>query len=253
MAEIAAEPDPEVHALTKGSLVFAAASARSPCMGFRRSRCAHHRRGRRQSGLSELPFPVEGRVVVRDLPHPDGGAEPAPARAFCTRRRIAISFRRCARSPALIAPPVRWLDPRGDRRIAVQSLIRARSEGTDEMREAIGSDVSAPSPLCRRAAGRAAGFAAGGGLLAPWHFVLGLIHNNRFAELDRPNTLLRRADARGRRRGADPPHGRFLPRPVKARRPASDFSSPAARLLDQRHKHDQRHDQQPIEQEKTTT
>src|SRR5580704_18663332 len=43
---------------------------------------------------------------------------------------------------ALIAPPVRWHDPKGDRRIAVQFLIRARGEGTEAMREALRSDVS---------------------------------------------------------------------------------------------------------------
>src|SRR5271170_1675270 len=43
---------------------------------------------------------------------------------------------------ALIAPPVRWSDRKGDRRISVQFLIRSRGEGTDEMREALRSDVS---------------------------------------------------------------------------------------------------------------
>src|ERR1700749_3361873 len=85
---------------------------------------------------------------------------------------------------ALIAPPVRWLDARSERRIALQFLIRARGEGTAEMREALRSDVShlprfADALLAARPD------------LAPeevyWrlHFVLGIIHNNRFAELDR--------------------------------------------------------------------
>ena len=89
---------------------------------------------------------------------------------------------------ALIAPPVRWLAPDGDRRISVQFLIRARSEGTDAMREALRTDVShlrrfADALLTARPE------------LAPedvyWrlHFVLGLIHNNRFAEFDRLHTL----------------------------------------------------------------
>ncbi len=89
---------------------------------------------------------------------------------------------------ALIAPPVRWLDPRCDRRISLQFLIRARSEGTEEMRAALRNDVShlrrfADALLIARPD------------LAPeevyWrlHFVLGMIHNNRFAEFDRLNTL----------------------------------------------------------------
>jgi AcrR family transcriptional regulator len=43
---------------------------------------------------------------------------------------------------ALIAPPVLWLDPAGERYIAVQFLIRARSEGTEQIREVLRTDVS---------------------------------------------------------------------------------------------------------------
>ena len=89
---------------------------------------------------------------------------------------------------ALIAPPVRWLDPKGDRLIALQFIIRARSEGTDDMRDALTRDVS----HLRRFADA---LLAARPDLAPedvyWrlHFVLGMIHNNRFAEFDRLNTL----------------------------------------------------------------
>jgi AcrR family transcriptional regulator len=89
---------------------------------------------------------------------------------------------------ALIAPPVRWLAPASDRRISLQFLIRARGEGTEEMREALRSDVS----HLRRFADA---LLAARPDLPPeevyWrlHFVLGLIHNNRFAELDRLHTL----------------------------------------------------------------
>lgn len=89
---------------------------------------------------------------------------------------------------ALIAPPVRWMDPKGERLISVQFLIRARSEGTDQMRDILRTDVShlrrfsdALLVACPQ--------------LTPeevyWrlHFSLGLIHNNRFAEFDRLNTL----------------------------------------------------------------
>src|SRR3954469_20301209 len=43
---------------------------------------------------------------------------------------------------ALFAPPLRWGDPASDRRVSVQFIIRARSEGTAEMREALQNDVS---------------------------------------------------------------------------------------------------------------
>ncbi len=89
---------------------------------------------------------------------------------------------------ALIAPPVLWMDPKGERLVSVQFLIRARSEGTDQMRDVLRSDVShlrrfsdALLVACPN--------------LAPedvyWrlHFSLALVHNNRFAELDRLSTL----------------------------------------------------------------
>jgi AcrR family transcriptional regulator len=89
---------------------------------------------------------------------------------------------------ALIAPPVLWMDPKGERLISVQFLIRARSEGTDQMRDVLRTDVShlrrfsdALLLACPH--------------LAPeevyWrlHFTLGLVHNNRFAEFDRLSTL----------------------------------------------------------------
>ncbi|QUD87811.1 TetR/AcrR family transcriptional regulator [Phenylobacterium montanum] len=89
---------------------------------------------------------------------------------------------------ALIAPPVRWLDPKGERLISLQFLIRARSEGTEEMRQVLRNDVS----HLRRFSD--ALLAARPDLPAEevyWrlHFVLGMIHNNRFAEFDRLNTL----------------------------------------------------------------
>src|SRR3954470_4407752 len=43
---------------------------------------------------------------------------------------------------ALFAPPLRWSDPSSDRAISIQFIIRARSEGTPAMREAIQNDVS---------------------------------------------------------------------------------------------------------------
>ncbi len=89
---------------------------------------------------------------------------------------------------ALIAPPVLWMDPKGERLVSVQFLIRARSEGTHQMRDVLRSDVS----HLRRFSDA---LLAACPNLAPeevyWrlHFSLGLVHNNRFAELDRLSTL----------------------------------------------------------------
>ena len=88
---------------------------------------------------------------------------------------------------ALFAPPLKWLAPANDRRISLQFLIRARSEGTAEMRDVLRTDVThlkrfsdallAVSPLPPEE--------------VYWrlHFALGMIHQNRFAELDRLNVL----------------------------------------------------------------
>ncbi len=67
---------------------------------------------------------------------------------------------------ALFAPPLRWADPAHDRRISVQFIIRARSEGTEQMRDVLQNDVSHLAPLRRCAEGRPARPAARGRLLA---------------------------------------------------------------------------------------
>jgi AcrR family transcriptional regulator len=89
---------------------------------------------------------------------------------------------------ALFEPPMRWSKPDHDRRISVQFIIRARSEGTEAMREVLRTDVS----HLRRFADA---LMAAKPELPPeevyWrlHFVLGLTHNNRFVEFDRLHTL----------------------------------------------------------------
>lgn len=89
---------------------------------------------------------------------------------------------------ALIAPPLRWSSPGHERRVSAQFIIRARSEGTEAMREALRTDVS---HLRRFADALIAALPA----LPPeevyWrlHFTLGMIHNNRFAEFDRLHGL----------------------------------------------------------------
>jgi len=89
---------------------------------------------------------------------------------------------------ALFAPPLRWADPAHDRRISVQFIIRARSEGTAEMREALQNDVS---HLARFAEALKAARPDLPAETVYWrlHFVLGMVHNNRFVEFDRLHTL----------------------------------------------------------------
>ena len=89
---------------------------------------------------------------------------------------------------ALFEPPLRWSTPESGRGISVQFIIRARSEGTEAMREALRTDVS----HLRRFAD--ALIAARPDLPKEevyWrlHFCLGMIHNNRFAEFDRLHVL----------------------------------------------------------------
>jgi AcrR family transcriptional regulator len=183
------DPDPEVHAQTKG-LVFAAAERLFAVHGFQK--------------VSVRDITAEAGVNLASVNYHFGSKDALLFEIFKTRtaelnRARArmlheASDRHQGKPPvreilqALIAPPVRWLEPKSERRIALQFLIRARGEGTDQMREALRSDVShlrrfADALLAARAD------------LAPeevyWrlHFVLGLIHNNRFAELDRLHTL----------------------------------------------------------------
>ena len=89
---------------------------------------------------------------------------------------------------AYFAPPLRWASPDNDRRISVQFIIRARSEGTAEMREVLRNDVS---HLARFADALAAARPELPKEDVYWrlHFVLGMVHNNRFAEFDRLHHL----------------------------------------------------------------
>lgn len=85
---------------------------------------------------------------------------------------------------ALFGPPVRWTHPDHERRVSVQFLIRARSEGTKEMREVLRTDVS---HLERFSDALIAACPDMPREDVYWrlHFCLGLLHNNRFAEFDR--------------------------------------------------------------------
>jgi AcrR family transcriptional regulator len=89
---------------------------------------------------------------------------------------------------ALFEPPLRWSSVDPVRRISVQFIIRARSEGTEAMKEVLRTDVS---HLRRFADAMIVALPH----LPPeevyWrlHFTLGMIHNNRFAEFDRLHVL----------------------------------------------------------------
>ena len=89
---------------------------------------------------------------------------------------------------ALFAPPLRWSSPDHERRIAVQFIIRARSEGTEAMREVLSTDVS---HLRRFADALIAAVPNLPPEIIYWrlHFALGMLHNNRFAEFDRLHIL----------------------------------------------------------------
>lgn len=89
---------------------------------------------------------------------------------------------------ALFAPPLRWSEPANPRRVSMQFIIRARSEGTAEMREALQHDVSHLERFAQ------ALIAARPDLpreTVYWrlHFCLGLVHNCRLAEFERLNHL----------------------------------------------------------------
>jgi AcrR family transcriptional regulator len=89
---------------------------------------------------------------------------------------------------AYFAPPLRWASPDNDRRISVQFIIRARSEGTADMREVLQNDVS---HLARFADALMAARPDVPKEDIYWrlHFCLGMVHNNRFAEFDRLHHL----------------------------------------------------------------
>jgi AcrR family transcriptional regulator len=89
---------------------------------------------------------------------------------------------------ALFEPPLRWSSPEHARRISVQFIIRARSEGTEAMKEVLRTDVS---HLRRFADALIAALPHLPAEAIYWrlHFALGMLHNNRFAEFDRLHVL----------------------------------------------------------------
>ena len=89
---------------------------------------------------------------------------------------------------AYFAPPLRWASPDNDRRISVQFIIRARSEGTEDMREVLRNDVSHLARFADALMGARPDLPKED---VYWrlHFCLGIVHNNRFAEFDRLHHL----------------------------------------------------------------
>jgi len=89
---------------------------------------------------------------------------------------------------ALFAPPLRWSNPDHPRRVSVQFIIRARSEGTEAMRDVLRTDVSHLRRFADALIGALPDLAAEE---VYWrlHFALGMMHNNRFAEFDRLHVL----------------------------------------------------------------
>jgi AcrR family transcriptional regulator len=89
---------------------------------------------------------------------------------------------------ALFAPPLRWAAPGHERRIALQFIFRARTEGTAQMREALQRDVSHLERFAE-ALLRARPDLPPQDVYWRLHFCLGVLHNNRFAEFDRLRLL----------------------------------------------------------------
>jgi AcrR family transcriptional regulator len=170
-------PEAQVHAATK-ALVFNAAERLFAVHGFQK--------------VSVRDITAEAGVNLASVNYHFGSKDALLLEIF--RRRTAELNRARARMLHEASdrhhgkPPVRWSDPKANRQVSVQFLIRSRSEGTEEMREALRSDVS----HLRRFADALLKALPD---LPPeevyWrlHFVLGMIHNNRFAEFDRLHTL----------------------------------------------------------------
>ena len=83
---------------------------------------------------------------------------------------------------------MRWSDRNSDRFVSLQFLIRARSEGTEQIRELLRTDdrllsrfVDALRPVCPGKSDQ--------DLYWRLHFVLGLVHQHRTNEVDRLRTV----------------------------------------------------------------
>ncbi len=89
---------------------------------------------------------------------------------------------------ALISPPLHWSRPGHPRRIAMQFIIRARGEGGEAVREAVGKDVSHLRPFIEALAAACPDLPREE-IYWRLHFTLGMVHNNRAAEFERLHVL----------------------------------------------------------------
>jgi AcrR family transcriptional regulator len=187
--EAAIEAEEGAHAATKAA-VFAAAERLFALHGFQ--------------NVSVRDITAEARVNLASVNYHFGSKDALLFEIF--RRRTGELNRERARMlheandrhagkppvrdilEALFAPPLRWADPAHERRISVQFIIRARSEGTEEIRQALQNDVS---HLARFADALKKACPELTPETVYWrlHFVLGMAHNNRFMEFDRLHHL----------------------------------------------------------------
>src|ERR1700754_1975711 len=141
--EIAADADGETHAATKAA-VFTAAERLFALHGFQ--------------NVSVRDITAEAGVNLASVNYHFGSKDALLFEIF--RRRTGELNRDRARMlheasdrhggnppareilEALFTPPLRWADPGSDRRVSVQFIIRARSEGTEEIRDVLQNDVS---------------------------------------------------------------------------------------------------------------
>jgi len=85
---------------------------------------------------------------------------------------------------ALFSPPLNWLYSDDRRRTSIQVVLRGRSEGTQEMRNALKKHVSHLDPFVS-ALKTACPKMAENTIYWRLHFCLALVHNNRPAEFER--------------------------------------------------------------------
>ena len=192
MTDAAAIPEPEDHereAATKAA-VFAAAERLFALHGFQ--------------NVSVRDITAEAGVNLASVNYHFGSKDALLFEIF--RRRTAEMNRERARRlheindqyagqppirdilRALIEPPMRWSQASSERRISMQFIIRARAEGSEQVRQALTNDVS---HLVRfaEALKRSRPDLPPEEIYWRLHFVLGMIHNNRFAEFDRLHVL----------------------------------------------------------------
>jgi AcrR family transcriptional regulator len=89
---------------------------------------------------------------------------------------------------ALFAPPIQWLHARDHRRVALQFILRVRTEGTPAMIELLRGDVSHLDRFVV-ALKQAVPQLSESQLYWRLHFCLGMVHNNRPAEFERLSRL----------------------------------------------------------------